>query len=252
MFFVKLFLKKVINIQNKILKMYYYIYKITCTQGSFKDMYYIGQHRTNNLDDGYKGSGSLLKKYYKKFPDGYIKEILCFCKDEIDLNQSEKQYIGDKYDTDPKCLNLCPGGGVPPILYGDKNGFYGKHHSSDTKQKQSACIKNYYKTHDGFWKNKHLPKNVCDKISNIKKQQKIWSGNNNPWFNKHRYGKENPFYGKHHSPESKLKMSKKVIIDDIQFNSYTEAAKYLNISCGFFSKLKKNSCTYYKDHKINW
>lgn len=97
------------------MKTYYYIYKITCTAGSFKDHYYIGQHKTTDLDDGYKGSGTLIINYYKKYPDNYIKEILCYCKDEKELNEREDFYVGDLYKADPLCLNLCAGGHQPGI-----------------------------------------------------------------------------------------------------------------------------------------
>lgn len=47
---------------------YYYTYKITCLQGSFKGKYYFGQHHTENLDDGYCGKGQQ--------PEGYVLGIL--------------------------------------------------------------------------------------------------------------------------------------------------------------------------------
>ena len=72
---------------------YRYIYKITCTTGSFKDKFYYGQHTTTNLDDGYKGSGHFLGDYYKKYPNDYIKEIIAFYNTEEELNQAEYDII---------------------------------------------------------------------------------------------------------------------------------------------------------------
>ena len=68
---------------------YRYIYKITCTAGSFKDKFYFGQHTTDNLDDGYKGSGRKIGNYYKKHPNDYIKEIISFYNSQEELNKAE-------------------------------------------------------------------------------------------------------------------------------------------------------------------
>lgn len=89
-----------------------YIYKIILTEGSLKDYYYIGQRRYKGNDvskDKYKGSGDIVKKYYKKYPKSYIKEILEICKPD-ELNFCEDKWLGDKYETDPMCLNLVAGG----------------------------------------------------------------------------------------------------------------------------------------------
>jgi len=52
------------------------------------------------------------------------------------------------------------------------------------------------------------------------------SGKNNPMFNIHRYGKDNPFYGKNHSKEFKQKMSnRKVSIETRQKMSKSAMVK---------------------------
>lgn len=128
---------------------YYYVYKITCTSGSLKDSYYIGQHKTNNINDGYKGSGTLIRNYFKKFPNDYIKEILCFCNNVDELNEMEKFYIGNLYKTDDLCINLVAGG-----TYGEISDE-GKRRIGETS---SIRMKN-----DNPMKNPDIAKKVADK-----------------------------------------------------------------------------------------
>ena len=111
---------------------YYYTYKITCLKGSLKDHYYYGQHHTENLNDGYAGSGFKIRDYYKKYGAEenvtYTKEIIEFYSNATELNEAEKILIGDKYETDEMCLNLVSGGEahIP---------------SSETKNKISETLK---------------------------------------------------------------------------------------------------------------
>lgn len=130
---------------------FYYTYKITLLKGSLAGHYYYGQHRTDNLNDGYAGSGRKIKNYYKKYGkiehQTYIKEIISFYNNENELNQAEKDLIGDKYKTDELCLNLIPGGT-------GKGRNKGYKHSIETRQKMSISQKG-----------KHLSKETKEKLS---------------------------------------------------------------------------------------
>lgn len=67
------------------------IYRITnLTNGKM----YIGQHTTSNLDDGYMGSGKLLKRAIAKYGrENFRKEWLMFCEDADELNYMERVYV---------------------------------------------------------------------------------------------------------------------------------------------------------------
>ena len=49
---------------------------------------YIGQHTTNNLQDGYLGSGVLILKAIEKYgTENFQREILCYCETQEELDQ---------------------------------------------------------------------------------------------------------------------------------------------------------------------
>lgn len=85
--------------------MHYIIYKTTnLVNGKF----YIGKHQTNNLNDGYVGSGKLLKRAIKKHGSNNFKtEIIEFCSSEAHMNLAEKIYVVVDREVS---YNLCPGG----------------------------------------------------------------------------------------------------------------------------------------------
>jgi hypothetical protein len=51
------------------------------------------------------------------------------------------------------------------IRFGNKNPFFGKHHSIETKQILSEAKKEYYQTHQAYWSGKKRSKETLDKIS---------------------------------------------------------------------------------------
>jgi hypothetical protein len=153
---------------------YYYTYKITLLKGSLAGHYYYGQHSTNDLNDDYIGSGTILKKYYKKYGalegDTYIKEILAFFNNLCDLNTAEYELIGDKYINDELCLNLRAGGMKPGFSeesrelcrINHKGGTKGKHWKLSEKSKQniSNAVKGKTQTKE------HIEKRILNKINN--------------------------------------------------------------------------------------
>lgn len=88
--------------------MYYTIYKTT---NILTDEYYIGQHKTNILNDGYLGSGVGLKDNINKYGrDNFKKEILFILGSESQMNEKEVEIVTEEVLNDPLCLNRQPGG----------------------------------------------------------------------------------------------------------------------------------------------
>lgn len=85
--------------------MFYTIYKTT---NIINGKFYIGKHQTNDLNDGYLGSGKLLKRAIAKYGiENFHKEILHICKDEKHMNLLESILVVP----DPEVnYNLCEGG----------------------------------------------------------------------------------------------------------------------------------------------
>lgn len=135
-----------------------YIYKITCLEGSWKNKYYFGQHTTYNLIDGYFSSGKLINDYKKKYPHGYIRELVSFHDSTESLNKAEYDIIHPCLNNG-MCLNLQEGGYYNPVVT-----FTGRKHSEETKQKIS-------KGNSG----KKRSKEYCERLSEMKKGQIPWN-----------------------------------------------------------------------------
>ncbi|WP_407304000.1 GIY-YIG nuclease family protein [Acinetobacter sp.] len=94
--------------------MFHYIYKTT---NLINGKVYFGKHSTKNLDDGYLGSGKLLKIAIQKYrKENFKREILSFHKCEVSLNDAERQMITSELINDPQCYNLATGGEGGMIL----------------------------------------------------------------------------------------------------------------------------------------
>jgi group I intron endonuclease len=84
--------------------MYYTIYKIT---NKLNNKFYIGMHQTRDLNDGYMGSGKLLKRAISKYGiENFSKEILHIFENEIDMRNKEKELVV----LDKMSYNLLEGG----------------------------------------------------------------------------------------------------------------------------------------------
>ena len=89
-------------------KKYHFIYKTT---NLLSGRYYIGMHSTDDLSDGYLGSGTLLRRSIKKHGKENFKiEILEFLDSREALVAREKEIISLQEIAKKECMNLKVGG----------------------------------------------------------------------------------------------------------------------------------------------
>ena len=115
--------------------MYYYIYKTTHIESG---KFYIGLHKTNNLNDGYLGSGSELKADITLLgKDKFFNEKLEYFDTEKEMIAREEEIVTKSFIKEHNVYNKMPGGKFGSL---ERNGlsFKGKAHSNRSKQKISA------------------------------------------------------------------------------------------------------------------
>ena len=87
---------------------YHYFYKIT---NNINNHFYYGIHSTNNLNDGYMGSGSRLKIAYQKYGiENFTKQILRFFDTRKECADYEAEIVNETLIDDINCYNIIPGG----------------------------------------------------------------------------------------------------------------------------------------------
>jgi hypothetical protein len=103
-------------------------------------MFYIGCHQTDNLQDGYLGSGKHLIRAIKKYgKENFTYEVLYEfdCKEK--MFEMEQAIVNESFVKNPLTYNLKIGGsgGNPGII----GAFKGRTHTEETKEKirQAAC-----------------------------------------------------------------------------------------------------------------
>jgi len=192
------------------------IYSLYKTVNQVNGKFYIGVHKEYDypkLDD-YLGSGVALKIAIKKHGrENFIREIIHIFDNPKDAFEFEELVVDKEFIKRRDNYNMSIGGcGV---------GFCEKSHSIKTKEK----LKNIHI-------NKPKTKEHREKIS------ASLTGKQYP----NRSGKNHHMFGKHHSDSTKNKMKlshigikikrsdgKKCIIDDIEYSSFGEASRSLNI-----------------------
>ena len=86
----------------------HYIYKTTC---NVTGKWYVGMHSTINENDGYMGSGKILRYSIRKYGvDNHTKEIVEYCDTRETLVLREIELVTKELISDGFCMNLKEGG----------------------------------------------------------------------------------------------------------------------------------------------
>ena len=167
--------------------MHYIIYKTT---NLINGKFYIGKHQTNDLNDGYVGSGKLLKRAIKKYGlDQFKTEIIETCSTEAHMNLAEKVYVVIDQEVS---YNLCPGG---------RGGFGYINNNIDLIERNRQI--NSRKDYKEIGRKISLVSKGKSKPLSPEKKQKM------SMLRSELNRLCNPMQGKKHTEESRLKMSEK-------------------------------------------
>ena len=124
---------------------------------------YIGKHVTSNLDDGYIGSGKILKQAIKKYGvENFRKEWLGFYEDEEELNCMERVFVDQTWVDRADTYNLKVGG--------EGGSRKGRKFSAESKQKMSKARKGKSPWNKGT----KLSAEYKKKLSDSHKGKKTW------------------------------------------------------------------------------
>ena len=89
-------------------KKYHFIYKTT---NLLNEKFYVGMHSTDNLEDGYLGSGKRLGYSIRKYGlENHKFEILEFLPSREELKKREAEVVNEEMLKHPLCMNLKFGG----------------------------------------------------------------------------------------------------------------------------------------------
>ncbi|GAA0706084.1 hypothetical protein GCM10008904_14370 [Paraclostridium ghonii] len=166
--------------------MNHYVYEITNLINGKK---YIGKRscKCNIENDGYMGSGVLLKKAFEKYGiENFRKNVLFICENE------EYAYAKEWIEI-LKVRALKSWDDYYNISYGGKGSMTGRKHSEETKEKLAISLKNRY-----------VSEKTRKKISDIHRGKILSEETKLKIKNNH----ARPFLGKTLNEETKLKLSK--------------------------------------------
>lgn len=173
---------------------HYLIYQI---RNKLNGMIYIGQHQTENIDDGYMGSGIRIVRAIEKYGIENFEKTILFDYDNFNaMNAKEIEIVNEDFIARDDVYNLIPGGSS-----WDSVNASGSNMNGNWKSLTQHCRDIFEKTgkwpHEG-WLNElkdSNPQKYIEYCENVSYGVKRHIQENGSWWS-----------GKHHTDETKQKM----------------------------------------------
>lgn len=173
-------------------KKYHFIYKTT---NLLNGKFYVGMHSTDDLDDGYFGSGRIINYSVEKYGiDNHKVEILEFLSSREELKIREAEIVNEELLSNPLNINLKFGGEGGGKIWSEDHAkaFHsagakasnilrkGKGSSDFHKEQTSKGVKSAMVKNGNHWIGKHQTDEHKRKIG--ERNSKLQSGKGNSQF----------------------------------------------------------------------
>lgn len=171
--------------RKKVEHKYHFIYKTTNLKNG---KFYIGMHSTDDLNDGYLGSGTKLRRSIRRHGiENFKLEILEFLQDRDSLKEKEKELVNEDLLKDPMCMNLKTGG---------EGGISSEEHRKkflfNAKKTQIPNLNKGRETQKRLWNTNETWASIMrTKLSNNAKANKGYTGMKHSSETKAKIGKSN-------------------------------------------------------------
>ena len=171
----------------RVVYMHYFIYKIT---NVINGKFYIGKHKTRDLDDGYMGSGKLLIAAQKKYGiENFEKKIIYVCDSESQMDEMERRLVNEKFLRRGDIYNITLGGTGGNRINWESMSKEERHLHG---VRSHACI-----TNPGYVRTEKFKKSVSNGLKKAYQETPSKMG----------------MLGKHHTDEAKRKMAERKTAD---------------------------------------
>jgi hypothetical protein len=178
---------------------YHFIYKTTNIKNN---NFYIGIHSTNNLNDGYMGSGDRIRSSIRHYgKDNHKFEILEFYETRDLAMARESEIVNEELLKDPLCMNIMQGG----------YGFKDLKHFKKVCESGNKVFKERLKDED--YRNRFVEKTKESREKALNKYRELYESG---------LMKLDGFSGKKHSQETieKMKTADRTGVKNSQFGTF--------------------------------